>query len=76
MRGPQGDINEILSGLKIKPPAQEYQTSVQNMDNLDIDETESIISATSLKELQNSGRSKRNGKRKPRSDKNIISLDL
>lgn len=67
MRGPQGDINDLLSGLKIKPPSQ--QPIIE-------DDGGSIISSTSLRELQSSDTSKRSGRRRQRSDKNTISLDI
>lgn len=81
MKGPQGDINEILSGLKMKtqeqPPQMKpsFQSNIQN-DYLREDDGESIISATSLRDLQSSGGPKRSGRRRQRSDKNTISLDI
>jgi hypothetical protein len=75
MRGPQSsDIDNILSGLKTRtvniheqPPAQ------SNMQSLDDD---SVISIASLKDMQNSNMPKRSNRRKNRSDKNTISLDI
>jgi hypothetical protein len=69
MRGPQGDINDLLSGLKIKPSSQQPIRSME-------DEGDSIISATSLRDLQSTDGPKRSGRRRQRSDKNTISLDI
>jgi len=75
MRGPQSsDIDNILSGLKTRtvniheqPPAQ---PNVQSFDD------DSVISISSLKDMQNSNMPKRSNRRKNRSDKNTISLDI
>jgi hypothetical protein len=64
MRGPQNsDIDNILSGLKTR--------------TVDIreEENDSMISITSLKDVQNNNMPKRS-RRKPRSDKNTVSLDI
>jgi len=64
MRGPQNtDIDNILSGLKTR--------------TVDIreDENESTISVSSLKDLENNTMPKKS-RRKPRSDKNTVSLDI
>jgi hypothetical protein len=68
MKGPS-DINDILSGLKTRtvdihaPPA--------------LAEDDSMISITSLRDAQNGNLPKRtNTRRKQRSDKNIIALDI
>ena len=90
MKGPS-DISEILSGLKTKtiniqeqqqPPQQQFQQS-QLPPQMDIDSVslnnDSTISISDLKELQGSGSGnmpKKSGRRKPRSDKNTISLDI
>lgn len=70
MRGPQNsDIDNILSGLKPKTVAMPtQQTSIL--------EDDSMISISSLKDLQNTNMPKRGGRRKNRSDKNTVSLDL
>ena len=80
MRGPQNtDINNILSGLKPssapKAPSTEYspQITVENVFN---NENDSIVSISSLKDLQNTTMPKHIKSRKQRSDKNIISLDI
>ena len=73
MRGPQGDISDLLAGLKTKNTSQPSSTT--NITNYE-DDNESIISATSLRELQSNSIPKSSGRRKQRSDKNIISLDI
>jgi hypothetical protein len=78
MKGPS-DISEILSGLKTKtiniqesqqPP--QFEQDVQSVNN------DSTISISDLKELQGSGSGNipKRSRRKPRSDKNTISLDI
>jgi len=90
MKGPS-DISEILSGLKTKtiniqeqqqPQQPQFQQS-QLPPQMDIDSVsinnDSTISISDLKELQGSGSGnmpKKSGRRKPRSDKNTISLDI
>jgi len=79
MRGPQGDINDLLSGLKPKTPQytpnlQDEQSSMFEFKNEE--DSESIISATSLRDLQSKNLPKRSGRRKPRSERNTISLDI
>jgi hypothetical protein len=83
MRGPQGDINDLLSGLKTKNMPQPPQQQPQPQPSYsfpsfarDNDDNESIISATSLKELHSNSIPKRSGKRRQMSDKNTISLDI
>lgn len=86
MRGPQGDINDLLSGLKVKstpqpttssPPSDSLPSQFDYSPNLSrADDTESIISATSLRDLQSSGVPKRSGRRRQKSDRNTISLDI
>jgi len=67
MRGPQStDIDNILSGLKTK------QVNIHEPKN---DENDSMISISSLKDLDNNNMPKKS-RRKPRSDKNTVSLDI
>jgi len=67
MRGPT-DISDILSGLKTKTiNIQETQEQRNN---------DSTISISDLKDLQSDGNIPKRSKRKPRSDKNSISLDI
>ena len=89
MRGPQNsDINHILSGLKTRephtppqeiphtPPPHEIPQNQYSMDNFfSINEDDSIISISSLMEMQSATRPKKQ-RRKQRSDKNTISLDI
>lgn len=76
MRGPQNtDLDNILSGLKSKPmmsmPSMEPEPTQIYMEKGD----DSMISISSLKDLQNTNMPKKT-RRKNRSDKNTISLDL
>ena len=69
MRGPQNsDIDNILSGLKTRNINIHENGPVNNDDD-------SMISITSLKDMQNNNMPKRS-RRKQRSDKNTISLDI
>ena len=64
MKGPS-DISEILSGLKTKTiniPEQENNNST--------------ISISDLKDLQGDGNVPKRSKRRPKSDKNTVSLDI
>ena len=71
MSGPKmTDIDNILSGLKTKT-VDIHQTS-----NTEMNENDSMISISSLKDLQNSAMPKRTNRRKPKSDRNVISLDI
>lgn len=74
MRGPQNtDIDNILAGLKPKAP-----TNV-NIHTEPVNENDdSMISISSLKELQSNTTIPKSsgGRRKQRSDKNTISLDI
>jgi hypothetical protein len=68
MRGPQNtDIDNILSGLKTR------NVNIHEQENLDDDD--SLISISSLKEIQNTNMPKRS-QRKQRSDRNTVSLDI
>ena len=76
MRGPQNtDIDNILAGLKTRtvdihaaPPAPQQMS---------VGEDDSMISISSLRDTQNGNLPKRtNTRRKQRSDKNIVSLDI
>ena len=65
MKGPS-DISEILSGLKTKTisiPAEP-------------DNNNSTISISDLKDLQGDGNVPKRSKRRPKSDKNTVSLDI
>jgi len=90
MKGP-GDITDILSGLKTKtiniseaPSLQQQQQYSQslnnnNNNNNDVfvdDNNSSTISINDLKDIQTSANVPKRSKRKPRSDKNTVSLDI
>lgn len=75
MRGPQTtEIDSILSGLKTKNVMEKPQNEPIQMNIYT--EDDSMISISSLKEIQNQGMPKRSYKRKNKSDKNTISLDI
>jgi hypothetical protein len=67
MQGPRTDIDDILSGLKTR--------TINIQDQHRTEEDDSMISINSLKEMQNGNMPKRS-KRRQRSDKNVISLDI
>jgi hypothetical protein len=70
MKGPR-DISEILSGLKTKTINIQEQMQKGEQDN-----NSSTISISDLKELQGDGNIPKRSKRRTKSDKNTISLDL
>jgi hypothetical protein len=73
MRGPQSsDIENILSGLKTRTVNIHEQSQPQSLAQ----EDDSMISISSLKDMQNANMPKRSNRRKNRSDKNTISLDI
>lgn len=81
MNGPRNtDVDNILSGLKpkniqVSPPSmQTQQQFTPPPQNINVQEDDSMISISSLKDL-NSTKMPRKGKRN-RSDKNTISLDI
>jgi hypothetical protein len=76
MRGPS-DISDILSGLKTKTidiaMAPSFQST--NVDAEDINNN-STISIEDLKSIQADGNVPKRSRRRPKSDKNIVSLDM
>lgn len=73
MRGPQStDIDNILSGLKTR--AVNIHEEKQNI-NMATDD-DSMISISSLKDMQNNNMPKRSSRRRNNSAKNTISLDI
>jgi hypothetical protein len=74
MRGPTTDIDNILSGLKTKAVNIHEQSSSANQ-GLSA-EDDSMISISSLKDMQNGQMPKRSNRRKNTSNKNTISLDI
>ncbi len=78
MKGP-GDITDILSGLKTKTiNISEAPSPVNNNnnDNFTEDNNSSTISINDLKDIQTTANVPKRSKRKPRSDKNTVSLDI
>ena len=74
MRGPQNvDLGGLLSGLKTREVNIHNQTPT-NLQNLE--ENDSMISISSLKDMQNPNLPKRANRRKQKSDRNTISLDI
>ena len=68
MKGPS-DINDILSGLKTKTLNISEPVQINANDN-------STISINDLKDLQGEGNVPKRSKRRPKSDKNTVSLDI
>jgi Family of unknown function (DUF5767) len=68
MRGPQ-DLNGLLSGLKTR----EVNIHTPTQSNT---ENDSMVSITSLNDSQHNKMPKSSNRRKQRSDKNIVSLDI
>jgi hypothetical protein len=75
MKGPS-DISDILSGLKTKtieiaPPIQQKSdTVIEDLNN------SSTISIDDLKSIQAEGNVPKRSRRRPKSDKNTVSLDI
>jgi len=87
MSGPKiSDIDSILSGLKTKtvniresvttPPIPNTTTTPIQQSMPEYNENDSVISMASLKDMQNATMPKRTNRRKQRSDKNVVSLDI
>jgi hypothetical protein len=82
MRGPKTDIDNILSGLKtrtidIHPPAPVAAPMSSAMsDTMSDYADDSVISISSLRDMQNTNMPKRSRKRNNGSNKNTISLDI
>jgi hypothetical protein len=77
MRGPSTDINNILSGLKTR--TVDMRPTSNEIDNVSLsgDLDDSLISVSSMKDMQNMNVPKRAGRRaKNVSDKNTIALDI
>jgi len=75
MRGPQSvDVNALLTGLKVREV--NIHNSATNNITTTIDENDSMVSISSLKDSQNTTLPKRTNRRKQRSDKNVVSLDI
>lgn len=73
MRGPQNvDLNGMLSGLKTREVNFENRPSTTSV----MDENDSMISISSLRDMQNPNLPKKSNRRKQRSDRNTVSLDI
>jgi hypothetical protein len=79
MKGP-GDLSDILSGLKTKtieiskaPSFSQTQNKEINSDDIN---NSSTISIEDLKSLQSDGNVPKRSRRKQKSDKNTVSLDI
>ena len=72
MRGPQNmDLNGLLSGLKTR------EVNIHNSSKKSTsDENDSMVSVVSMKDIQNATLPKKSNRRKQKSDKNTISLDI
>ena len=87
MRGPS-DLNDILSGLKTKtidiaaPPSfsnvsmQGQQSRMDPNVTLEDVNNSSTISIDDLKSIQSDANVPKRSRRRPKSDKNIVSLDI
>jgi hypothetical protein len=75
MRGPQNDVDDILSGLKMKTiNIHEQSNASSNAVNGVRVEDESVVSISSLRDMANMGVPKKTNRRKNGSEKNTISL--
>ena len=75
MRGPQNDVDDILSGLKMKTiNIHEQSNASSNTVNGVRLEDESVVSISSLRDMANMGVPKKTNRRKNGSEKNTISL--
>ena len=75
MKGPS-DITDILSGLKTKTINISEQSTKNNNSNYNDDNNSSTISMNDLKDIQTNANVPKRSTRKPRSDKNTVSLDI
>ena len=74
MKGPS-DISDILSGLKTKTINIQEAPNNNNNSNVNINDS-STISISDLKDLQADGNMPKRSKRRQKSDKNTVSLDI
>jgi hypothetical protein len=76
MKGP-ADISDILSGLKTKTIniQEAAPQNNNNVNSISINDS-STISISDLKELQSEGNMPKRSKRRQKSDKNTVSLDI
>jgi hypothetical protein len=77
MRGPQStDIDNILSGLKTRTVNMHEQPTREAFTVETVTEDDSMISVSSLKDMNGASMPKRSNRRKNGSAKNTISLDI
>jgi hypothetical protein len=81
MKGPQTDIDNILSGLKtrtvdIHPPLNNQTPFQEQSANDYVGVDDSMISISSLKDMQDANMPKRSRRRNNGSRGNTISLDI
>jgi hypothetical protein len=79
MRGPQNlDLGGLLSGLKTREVNIHNRTPTNNggVTVTTVDENDSMISASSMRDLQGANVPKKSNRRKQKSDRNTISLDI
>jgi len=80
MKGPS-DISDILSGLKTKTINIQEASPTLNLNpnprnDFNVDNNASTISISDLKEMQADGNMPKKSKRRQKSDKNTLSLDI
>jgi hypothetical protein len=76
MKGPS-DISDILSGLKTKTiNISDQSRNSTGFNEPSQDNNSSTISINDLKDLQNDGNIPKKTRRKPKSDRNTVSLDI
>jgi hypothetical protein len=77
MRGPQStDIDNILSGLKTRNVNIHESSTPSVPESTMRTEDDSMISISSLRDLQNGNMPKRSNRRRNGSSRNTISLDI
>jgi hypothetical protein len=75
MRGPQNvDLNGLLPGLKTREV--NIHNATPSFSAAAADENDSMVSISSLRDIQNTTMPKKANRRKQKSDKNTISLDI
>jgi hypothetical protein len=75
MKGPS-DISDILSGLKTKTIDIALSPPPRNIDILQDSNNNSTISIDDLKSIQSDANVPKRSRRRPKSDKNTVSLDI
>jgi hypothetical protein len=75
MKGPS-DISDILSGLKTKTIDIALSPPPRNTDILEDSNNNSTISIDDLKSIQSDANVPKRSRRRPKSDKNTVSLDI